>query len=134
MAKPLNSSVVKRLVQSSVFVSMLTVAPLVSGETLTDPTRPPASLRSGVDGGTQIVSSGPVLQSVLISSGRKVAIIGGQTVNLGEKFGDARVTKITESEVTLTGSNGVQILKLFPGIEKSVASIRKHPEAENRRQ
>lgn len=134
MAKPLNSSNAKWVVRSSVLLSMLTLAQVVSGENLTDPTRPPASLRSGVEGGHQTVSSGPVLQSVLISSGRKVAIIGGQTVNLGEKFGDARVTKITESEVTLTGSNGVQTLKLFPGLEKSVASIRKHPEAKNRPQ
>ena len=33
-------------------------------------------------------------------------------------FGDRRVIRITESEVTMQGNAGLQTLKLFPGIEK----------------
>ncbi|OGB23043.1 MAG: hypothetical protein A3I66_08475 [Burkholderiales bacterium RIFCSPLOWO2_02_FULL_57_36] len=122
------------MVRGSVLLSTLMLAPMVSGQNLIDPTRPPASLRSAKDGAYLPATSGPVLQSVLVSPARKVAIISGQTVNLGGKFGDARVTKITESEVTLSGSNGVQTLKLFPGIEKNADSNRKYPQAESRRQ
>jgi MSHA biogenesis protein MshK len=134
MVKPLNSIVRTWVVQGSVLLSALTLAPLAAGQNMSDPTRPPASFGSGQEPGFQPTASGPVLQSVLIAPGRKVAIISGQTVSLGEKFGDARLIKITESEVTLSGSNGMQTLKLFPGVEIYEASNRKRPQADRRRQ
>lgn len=118
----------------SVLLSMLAFSPTVTGQNLSDPTKPPASFRSGGNGTFQPAASGPVLQYVLVSPERKVAIISGQTVAPGEKYGDAKVEKITESEVILSGRNGVQILKLFPGVEKNVASDRRHPQADSRRQ
>jgi MSHA biogenesis protein MshK len=84
-------------------------------ESLIDPTRPPA----GLDGGDASLSSGgPVLQFVMIAPGRSEAIISGQTVRLGEKFGDAQIVKITQTEVVLRNGQDLQVLKLFPNIEK----------------
>lgn len=84
-------------------------------ESLPDPTRPaPLSAQDGTSG----EESGPILQSVLISPGRRIAIISGQTVSLGGRFGTARVMKITENEVVLRSGDGFQTLKLFPNIEK----------------
>jgi MSHA biogenesis protein MshK len=134
MVKPLNNIVRTGIIQGSVLLAALTLAPLAAGQGMSDPTRPPASFRSGHDASFQPATSGPVLQSVLVAPDRKVAVISGQTVSLGEKFGDARVVKITESEVTLTGSNGMQTLKLFPGVEIHEASNRKRPQADRRRQ
>jgi len=55
---------------------------------------------------------------VLISPTRRVAVIDGQTVALGEKFGEARVVRIAEDEVVLRNGQDQQVLKLFPAIEK----------------
>ena len=80
-----------------------------------DPTRPPAALLAE-PAGTAPASS--KLQSVLISAGRKSAIIGGQLVHVGDKYGEARVTRITESEVVLKTGSATETLKLFPDVEK----------------
>jgi MSHA biogenesis protein MshK len=49
-------------------------------------------------------------------------------VNLGEKFGDARVVKISESEVVLRNGSNLQTLKLFPGLEKQLNSTHDRPD------
>lgn len=60
----------------------------------------------------------PVLQSIMLSATRKAAIISGQTVVLGEKFGEARLVKLTQSEAVLRTEEGLQVLKLFPDVDK----------------
>lgn len=92
-----------------------------AAEGLPDPTRPPSGLAGSAAGGMAEEEKGPVLQSVLISSGRKSAIIGGQVVSLGEKFGEARVVKITESEVVLQTGTTREVLRLFPEVNKRQA-------------
>lgn len=99
--------------------------PCVQAESLRDPTRPPAELGVGSAGGAELAAKGPVLQSVLISAHRKSAIIGGQVVGLGEKYGEARVVKITESEVVLKTGTVTEILRLFPDVEKRSGQGRK---------
>lgn len=87
-------------------------------EGLVDPTRPPAEFLAPQPGGAEGKGGAPVLQSVIISPQRKAAVINGQTVSLGDSFGDARLVKITESEVVLRSGETVQTLKLFPAVEK----------------
>ena len=77
-------------------------------------------------------SSGPVLQSVLISSTRRIATINGQAFKPGDKFGEARVVKITETEVVLRNGQEMQTLKLFPQVEKQATSNQKHAQAGSR--
>lgn len=87
-----------------------------------DPTRPPAGLSAEPVGAAP--GAGPAssrLQSVLISPGRKSAIIGGQLVHVGDKYGEARVTRITENGVVLKTGATTETLKLFPDVEKRVA-------------
>jgi MSHA biogenesis protein MshK len=93
-------------------------------EALADPTRPPAILTQDAhpDGKAPAPASGPVLQSILISPTRVVAIISGETVKQGDKYGDSRVVKISEGEVVLRSGSQLQTLKLFPDIEKLPAS------------
>ncbi len=88
-----------------------------AAQTIPDPTRPLTSI--GVASGEMAASAvvGPVLQSVLISPIRKMAIISGQTVKLHGKFGDARLIHIDETEVILRNGKTEQILKLFPEIK-----------------
>ncbi|HEX6828748.1 MAG TPA: MSHA biogenesis protein MshK [Burkholderiales bacterium] len=85
---------------------------------LTDPTRP-ADVRDSVAAGAP---QGPVLQSVLISPVRRVAVIDGQTVPLGGRFGAATLVAVTETEVVLKEGNARRHLRLLPAVEKGAAA------------
>jgi len=95
-------------------------AQALAAEMLPDPTRPPVG--AGVEApGAPVAAAGPVLQSVMIRPGRRAAVISGQLVVEGERFGDAKLVKVSEGEVVLIGPEGRQTLKLFPGVEKQFA-------------
>ena len=96
--------------------ALLIAWPLGGGaQGLNDPTRPPAAVFSDAPGDTGAVA-GPLLQSVMISPAGSSAIIGGQMVKLGGKYGDARVVKITANEVVLRSANGTEILGMYPDV------------------
>ena len=85
-------------------------------QNLPDPTKPPSGLLQtevGVE-----APSGPVLQSILISPHRKIAIIDGQTVQLNGKFGNQTLVRMTESEVVLKSGRQLQTLSLYPDLSK----------------
>ena len=108
-------AVAKRMWMGWLGFLLSTVPAIASAETLVDPTRPPALIATEQPGS---VPAGPMLQSVLISPKRKEAIIAGKTVRVGDKFGEARVIKISENEVVLRNGSEMQTLKLFPDVEK----------------
>jgi MSHA biogenesis protein MshK len=90
-----------------------------------DPTQPPAGFAAG--GGAAATSSGPVLQSVILGKGRRAAaIIGGQRVELGGSFGDAILTRVTETQVELRGPAGRQLLRMTPEAVKRASSPAPH--------
>ena len=86
-------------------------------EPLNDPTRPPNV--TGAPGSDVAEAEAPrQLQSVLISRGRKLAIINGETVALGGHLGEAVVAGISETEVVLRFPDHSETLKLLGGIER----------------
>jgi MSHA biogenesis protein MshK len=85
---------------------------------LADPTRPPVVAS---EEGTAAPVLSTQLQAILISRGRKLAVINGQTVPLGGRVGEGRVERITETEVTVRTGEQVEVLRLLPGIEKKPA-------------
>ena len=87
----------------------------VRGQALVDPTRPP---NAPVEGDAVEAPGGSRLQSILIASNRKLAIINGTTVALGGMVGEAKVVRITETEVTLQKGDETEVLKLYPGVDK----------------
>ena len=92
-------------------------------QALTDPTRPPTEPLPS-DAPTALApadASKPRLQTILISPTRKLAVIDGRTVALGERFGDARLVSISETAVVLKRGDKTETLRLLPGeLEKSV--------------
>jgi MSHA biogenesis protein MshK len=84
---------------------------------LADPTRPPNTVATP-QGGEEQAAGGRQLQSVLLSGGRKLAVIDGNVVPLGGTLGDARVVRITETEVVLKTGEETETLKLYPGVDK----------------
>jgi MSHA biogenesis protein MshK len=79
---------------------------------LPDPTKPPAGLLATGLANAALPSS--ALQSIILSKGRKIAVINGQSVPLGGKYGDATLVAITASEVTLKSDKGMEVMKLYP--------------------
>jgi MSHA biogenesis protein MshK len=92
--------------------------PAAFAQGLADPTRPPAASMQGVP---DDAPAGRQLQSVLLSGGRKIAVIDGTMVALGGTLGDARVVRITETEVVLKTGNETETLKLYPSVDKQAA-------------
>jgi hypothetical protein len=83
---------------------------------LADPTQPP-----GLSTHERVIESNR-LQTVIISSVRRAAIIDGQMIELGAKHGDVRLIEVSESGVVLLGGQGRVVLHLFPvgGINKTM--------------
>ena len=99
----------------------LLIAALASGlapaAPFADPTRPP-NVTGAEPGDGRAAVAGPRLESVLIAPDRRIAVISGQTVPLGGKYGEARLVRISESEVVLQNGDQRETLKLFPEVEK----------------
>lgn len=92
-----------------------------------DPTRPPNA--SGAEGGPAALA-GPRLESVLIAPNRRIAVINGLPVSVGGMYGEARVVRISETEVVLQSGDQRETLRLFPDVEKT--SIRTRARRANR--
>ena len=111
-------SVNKSLRLALALTGMILLSATAVAETLADPTRPPAALMPAQ--AASAGSAGTALQSVLISHGRRIAIINGKEVRVNDLYNGARVVKILESEVVLRNGRDVQVLKLFPDVDKRV--------------
>lgn len=132
MAKYLNMAIRQAMLRSALAGVTCAVHQYALAQALVDPTRPPTMAAQAV---AESSSAGvPVLQSVLISPQRTEAIISGKTVRVGDKLGNARVIRITESEVVLRDGKNSQVLKLFPNIEKKRAASGSRALAGNNRQ
>ena len=78
---------------------------------LPDPTRP-----HGASAGN-LAPSG--VQSILISPQRKVAVVYGRTVTVGDRVGDAVVMDIRPYEVILNRGGRESRLRLVPRMDKT---------------
>ncbi len=87
-------------------------------QALSDPTRPPSALSTSGSTVVQEEIAGTQLQSILLSRGRKVAVINGSMVSIGGMVGEARVVRITETQVVLKKGEETEVLMMYPGIDK----------------
>jgi MSHA biogenesis protein MshK len=94
------------------------LAPGFAQAQLRDPTEPPAVLRQAAEApGKDVaapVESAPQLQSVLISQKRRVAVIDGATVRVGQRHRGALVASIAPTQVVLQRGSARQVLRLYP--------------------
>jgi MSHA biogenesis protein MshK len=103
-------------------VALLAVSSHVLAQSA-DPTRPPATwLAPAADAHPGDDAAGGLrLQSVIMRRGaRPVALIGGQTVTLGDRVGEATLVSLNEREAVLKGVDGVTHLYLTPDVEKQM--------------
>jgi MSHA biogenesis protein MshK len=82
-------------------------------EQLSDPTRPPGTQIAAKRAGTKAAPRW-ILSSTLIAPTRRLAIINGKTVTVGEKVGGAEVMRIEPARVSLQEGGKQLVLKLAP--------------------
>ncbi|OBV38257.1 hypothetical protein [Janthinobacterium psychrotolerans] len=89
--------------------------PQAMAQGLVDPTRPPDAPLPGNQAGAIDRRVAPQLQSVLVaSSGRRVAVIDGRTVRVGDKVGAASVAAIGDTTVSLQRGKKIETIRLYP--------------------
>lgn len=95
-----------------------------AGQTLSDPTRPPAAWLAlqpgGGDIGDQDASSG--LRLTVVGKTKKFALIDGQVVKPGDIYNGSKVLAIKPGEVVVRDNEVSRSLKVTPGVEKKVIS------------
>lgn len=112
-----------KTLNSVLFFIASMVSQSITADTLRDPTQPPAGFssshpNSAVDVGDSGMP-GRVLQSIIRRHGAKsVAMINGQSVRLGEKIDDFVLVKLTETQATLKGPAGTEVLVMSPSVDK----------------
>jgi hypothetical protein len=80
--------------------------------------RPPREILGGsADAYEPAASSSPV-QVVIISKDRRQATINGRTVNLGGRYGDATVVRITDEEFVLQKPEATETIRLYSSIQR----------------
>lgn len=82
-----------------------------------DPTRPPSASASA---GKDEVSSGPRLESILLSPGRRLAVIDGREYRAGDAIGDGRIVSIAPTGVAIQRGAQTEILRLYPEFRQRV--------------
>lgn len=117
-----------RMMPAQALAAMATMAfsAAVGAQALADPTRPPLEFLGAAAGAAPRTP----LQSILLSSGRKGAIIGGRYVPLGGTYGGARLVQITPTGVALKSDRGLEVLQLYPSMEtpSAASGTGRHPE------
>ncbi len=90
---------------------------LAQAQALSDPMRPPAfAAPAGAATGEQGWGGELVLQSTLLSRGRRIAMIDGKPMKVGDRIGRARIISIDPGAVTLREANTTRVLRLYPGV------------------
>jgi MSHA biogenesis protein MshK len=107
-----------RIARAMTGLICLSVAMPSGAQALSDPTRPPIPTGAPVaDSGTR--ASGPALQSILLSPLRRLALINGRMVKVGDRVGNARVVAIDFDSVKLRRGDSISIMKLLPDVRKN---------------
>lgn len=84
-------------------------------ETMRDPTQLPVVF-APIASSDEVASTGPVLQSIILSDESRAAIINGQRINIGDEYGQAILVALTENSATLQSADGKQQVLKMPHI------------------
>lgn len=118
----------QRVIALALLLAASSATQAALAQPLADPTRP-ATAAPAESTPAEAATPPSRLQSVLISPSRRVAVIDGRAVKIGERVGDATLVAIAPSEVTLQRGEERQTLKLHAGIEKKPVPWRAAPKA-----
>ena len=113
----LRDSIKKILAVVALLAPALTVA-------FSDPTQPVGSVTTTARAAGPAAPAGPVLQSTLVSPQRRVAVISGKQVRVGDKVNGAVVTEISPYEVRMKQGGRETTLRLLPKLNKEQEAVK----------
>ena len=118
------SSAIHSLLLSLVVLNMLSVGAHAHAQGQRDPTVPRAS--SGLSAyGTPGDALAPTLDagppSVIVRNGKPFLVVGTRLIAQGQKLGDARVERITETEIWLREGDQLRKVPRFAGIQRQTS-------------
>jgi MSHA biogenesis protein MshK len=99
-------------------------ARLAFAQGLSDPTRPPWI------GGAHASEPAAAAQIVIVSKDRRQATINGQIVNLGGRYGNATLVRITDEEIVLERPKGTETIRLYSSVQRKRHGPAAQPEIE----
>jgi hypothetical protein len=92
-------------------------------QSLRDPTLPPAEAAvAGAPAGASTFGFDSSATAVIVRNGRSYLAVGTRLYAPGEKLGQARIERISETEVWLRESGVLRKVPLFAGIERRAAA------------
>lgn len=94
----------------------------VTVHAFSDPTQPPEAAASAPRA-AHSAPAAPVLQSTLVSPRRRLAVINGKQVRVGDKFDGAVITEISPSQVRMTKGGRETTLRLHPKFTKEIEAV-----------
>jgi len=106
-----------RLIKTSVFI--LALSPFILQAQFDDPTLPPSFSNVAIQ--DEEINTAWVLSSVLVSPQRKVAIINGKSVQVGDVLDGANIQSINATNVKLKHRGEIILLELHPVIIKTIS-------------
>lgn len=112
---------------------LLLLAGQVVAQDLRDPTLPPAEARlvnPTADG--KPASPALAAMTIIVRDGRPYLAVGTRLYAQGEKLGQARVERITETEVWLREGKVLRKVSQFSGIERHNVKLLAKPGADRR--
>jgi len=93
-------------------------APRSVAQGLNDPTRPPRAILGGSADGYEAAASSSPAQVVIISKDRRQVTINGRTVDLGGRYGNATVVRITDEEIVLQRPEATETIRLYSSVQR----------------
>lgn len=100
-------------------ISLLLPICRADAQGLRDPTLPPfeAGLASAPSGGKS-ASVEPGAMAIIVRNGRPHLVVGTRLYAQGQKLGEARIERISETEVWLREGGVLRKVQQFPGIQR----------------
>ena len=103
----------------ALFIGLLVALPALA-QGLSDPMRPPREILGGAPDSAEAPASSSPAQVIVISKDRRQATINGRTVNLGERYGDATLARISDEEIVLERPDSTEVIRLYSSVNRKM--------------
>jgi len=90
------------------------------GQGMSDPTRPPREILGGLGDPADAPTGSSPAQVIVISKDRRQATINGRTVNLGERYGNATLARISDEEIVLQRPDSTEVIRLYSSVNRKM--------------
>lgn len=106
-----------------VAVALIVLPAALRAQAQRDPTIAPASVGSpSVPGAERAQNADPGAMTVIVRDGHPYLVVGTRLYAVGQKLGEARIERISETEIWLREGPVVRKLARFSGIQRRLAA------------